>query len=105
LDPIHTTNASAGPRLFTRAEALKILRVGETTLHWLQRTGKLKHVRIGARVLFSAAEIAWLASRGATLTDAEKQSAAKHRPKAAEPPLRRRGRPRKTAEPTPLEVA
>ena len=105
MDPIHTTKASAGPRLFTRAEALKILRVGETTLHWLQRTGKLKHVRIGARVLFSAAQIERLATRGATLTDAEKQAAAKRRPKTAEPPLRRRGRPRKTAAPAPLEAA
>jgi hypothetical protein len=93
------------PRLFTRAEALAILKIGETTLFWLQRTGKLKPIRIGSRVLFGAAEIARLATRGATLTDAEKQAAAKRRPKTAEPPLRHRGRLRKTAAPAPLEAA
>jgi len=65
------------PRLFTRAEALAILKIGETTLFWLQRTRKLRPIRIGSRVLFNAAEIERLAIRGATLTDAEKKAAAK----------------------------
>jgi hypothetical protein len=52
LDPIHTTKASAGPRLFTRAEALKILRVGETTLHWLQRTPAARLSRPGLKDWF-----------------------------------------------------
>jgi hypothetical protein len=66
-----------GPRLFTRAEALALLKIGETTLFWLQRTGKLKPIRIGSRVLFHAAEIGRIAARGASLTEAEKQAAAK----------------------------
>jgi hypothetical protein len=70
-----------GPCLFTRAEALAILKIGETTLFWLQRTRKLKPVRIGSRVLFNAAEIERLAIHGATLTEAEKKAAAKHNPK------------------------
>ena len=67
---------ATGPRLFTRVDALAILRIGETTLFWLQRTGKLKPIRIGSRVLFNAAEIRRLVTRGATLTEAEKQAAA-----------------------------
>jgi hypothetical protein len=109
----------AGPRLFTRAEALAILKIGETTLFWLQRTGKLRPIRIGSRVLYNVAEIERLAIHGATLTQVEKEAAAKRSPKvkrnpkvtagstASErsrlaasghppaPPPRRRGRPRK----------
>jgi hypothetical protein len=66
------------PRLVTRAEALAILRIGETSLHWLQRTRKLNPIRIGSRVLFNAAEIERIAMRGATLTGAEKEAATKH---------------------------
>jgi hypothetical protein len=69
------------PRLFTRAEVLAILKIGETTLHWLQRTGKLQPIRIGSRVLFNATEIERLAIHGATLTEAEKEAAAKCDPK------------------------
>jgi hypothetical protein len=70
-----------GPRLFTRADALALLKIGETTLYWLQRTGKLKAIRIGSRVLFDAAEIERLAIHGATLTGVEKEAAAKRNPK------------------------
>jgi hypothetical protein len=93
-------NETTIPRLFTRADALAILKIGETTLFWLQRTGKLQSVRIGSRVLFNAAEIERVAMRGATLTGSEKDAAAKRDRKAigttaqAAPP-RRRGRPRK----------
>jgi hypothetical protein len=86
--------------LFTRAEALALLKIGETTLFWLQRTGKLKPIRIGSRVLFSAAEIRRIVAHGATLTEAEKEAAATRDLKAAASgpttsPPRRRGRPRK----------
>jgi len=77
LGAIHTTTETNGPRLFSRAEALAILKIGETTLFWLQRTGKLKPIRIGSRVLFNDAEIQRLVTHGATLTEAEKQAAAK----------------------------
>jgi hypothetical protein len=70
--------------LLTRTEALATLRIGETTLHWLQRTGKLKPINIGARVLFNRAEVERLAKHGCTLTEAEKQSAAKRKQKATE---------------------
>jgi Helix-turn-helix domain len=73
----HTSNDQSGPRLFTRAEALALLKIGETTLYWLQRTGKLKPIRIGSRVLFNAAEIRRVAARGASLTETEKEAAAK----------------------------
>jgi hypothetical protein len=86
-------NETTTPRLFTRADTLAILKIGETTLFWLQRTGKLQPIRIGSRVLFSAAEIERIAMRGATLTAAEKEDAAK-REREAIPP-RGRGRPRK----------
>ena len=66
------------PRLLlTRTEALATLRIGETTLHWLQRTGKLKPINIGARVLFNRGEVERLATHGCSLTSAEKQAAAK----------------------------
>lgn len=66
------------PRLLlTRAEALAALRIGETTLHWLQRTKKLNPINIGARVLFSPAEVEHLARHGCSLTAAEKRTAAK----------------------------
>jgi hypothetical protein len=51
--------------------------VGETTLFWLQRTRKLNAIRIGSRVLFPAGEIERIAARGASLTEAEKEAAAK----------------------------
>jgi hypothetical protein len=57
------------------------LRIGETTLFWLQRTRKLKPIRIGSRVLFNATEIERLALHGTTLTEAEKEAAAKRHPK------------------------
>ena len=71
----NTAKVSTAPRLFTRAEALALLKIGETTLHWLQRTGKLKAIRIGSRVLFNATEIERIATRGASLTGAEKEAA------------------------------
>jgi len=77
LPTTHLTKEPIGPRLFTRAEALAILKIGETTLFWLQRTGKLRPIRIGSRVLYNAAEIGRVATRGAGLTEAEKQAAAK----------------------------
>src|SRR5215468_12083668 len=77
----HTSNDQSGWRLFTRAEALAILRIGETTLFWLQRTGKLRPIRIGSRVLYTTAEIERLAIHGATLSEAEKEAAAKRNPK------------------------
>jgi hypothetical protein len=72
---IAPANETTAPRLYTRAEALAILKIGETTLFWLQRTEKLKAIRIGSRVLFSATEIARVATRGASLTEAEKKEA------------------------------
>jgi hypothetical protein len=76
-DRAPTTDVGAPPRLFTRYEALRILRIGETTLFWLQRTGKLNAIYIGSRVLFNVAEIERIAAKGASLTGAEKQAAAK----------------------------
>ena len=70
-------NEATTPRLFTRADALAILKIGETTLFWLQRTGKLQPIRIGSRVLFNAAEIERIVMRGASLTGAEEEAAAK----------------------------
>jgi len=63
------------PRMFTRGDAMKILRIGETSLHWLTRTGKLQAVRIGGRVLIPATEIERLCRRGTTLSEAEKTAA------------------------------
>jgi hypothetical protein len=76
-------NESATMSLFTRADALAILKIGETTLFWLQRTGKLKPIRIGSRVLFNANEIKRIAAHGASLTRMEKEAATKREPKAA----------------------
>jgi len=75
---------SAPRLLFTRQDTLAALRIGETTLHWLQRTGKLKPINIGARVLFNPAEVEHLARHGCSLTEAEKQAAAKRKQKASE---------------------
>jgi Helix-turn-helix domain len=72
-----TTPKEFNALLLTRGEALAALRIGETTLHWLARTGKLNPIKIGARVLFSAAEVERLALRGCSLTEAEKQAATK----------------------------
>lgn len=70
--------------LLNRAETLAALRIGETTLHWLARTNKLNAIKIGARVLFSAAEVERLARRGCSLTEAEKRAATRPRPASAE---------------------
>jgi hypothetical protein len=77
-----------GPRLFTRADALALLKIGETTLYWLQRTGKLRPIRIGSRVLFNATEIERVAAHGASLTEAEKETAAQQNQQAP-PPLKK----------------
>jgi hypothetical protein len=71
-----------GRRLLSRADVLVRLNIGETTLYWLERTGKLKAIRIGRRVLFGPAEVERLATHGASLTEAEKEAAAKRDPKA-----------------------
>jgi hypothetical protein len=65
----------SAPRMYTRGDAMRILRIGETSLHWLTRTGKLQTVRIGGRVLIPATEIARLCRTGASLTEAEKTAA------------------------------
>jgi len=76
---------TGAPRLLlTRPETLAALRIGETTLHWLQRTGKLKSINIGARVLFNPAEVERLARYGCSLTAAEKRAAAGPEPEATE---------------------
>ena len=89
----HIAKEPIGPRLFTRAEALALLKIGETTLFWLQRTGKLKPIRIGSRVLYNADEIGRVATRGATLTEAEKEAAAKRDREATAPLRKGRSRP------------
>jgi hypothetical protein len=86
---------ATAPRLFTRAQALALLKIGETTLWLLQRTGKLKPIRIGSRVLFPATEIERLAIHGATLTKAEKETAAKRNAKVTD----RRARTREAPSP------
>ena len=76
MTPIRTqAGDESAPRMFTRNDAMKILRVGETTLHWLTRIGKLRAVRIGGRVLIPAGEIERLCRKGASLTEAEKTAA------------------------------
>ena len=105
LPTTHVTKEPIGPRLFTRAEALAVLKIGETTLFWLQRTGKLKPIRIGSRVLFNAAEIRRIVAHGATLTEAEKEAATTRDRKAAASDHttslpRRRGRPRRSSNRT-----
>jgi hypothetical protein len=80
------TNTSVPRVLLTRADALALLRIGETTLHWLQKTGKLKPIRIGSRVLFNASEIKRIATHGASLSKTEKEAAAKRERKAIDAP-------------------
>jgi hypothetical protein len=72
---VPATDSQPSRLLLTRAETLAALRIGETTLHWLARTKKLNAIKIGARVLFSAAEVERLARRGCSLTGAEKRAA------------------------------
>src|SRR6516162_1348573 len=69
------TGEQSAPRMYTRSDAMRILRIGETSLHWLTRTGKLQTVRIGGRVLIPAAEIERLCRKGTTLSEAEKTAA------------------------------
>ena len=73
--PTTHVNEIVAPRMYTRADAMRILRIGETSLHWLTRSGKLQAVRIGARVLIPAAEIERLCRKGTTLSEAEKTAA------------------------------
>jgi hypothetical protein len=75
--PAAPANEPTATRLLTRSDALATLRIGETTLFWLQRTGKLNPIRIGSRVLFNASEIKHIATHGASLSKAEKEAAAK----------------------------
>ena len=70
----------SAPRMYTRGDAMKILRIGETTFHWLTRTGKLQTVRIGGRVLIPAAELNRLCRTGATLSEPEKRAVRKQIP-------------------------
>jgi len=79
MTPIRTPAGDESlPRMFTRNDAMKILRLGETTLHWLTRLGKLQAVRVGGRVLIPATEIERLCRKGTTLTEAEKTAAREH---------------------------
>lgn len=73
------------PHMYTRGDAMRILRIGETSLHWLTRTGKLQTVRIGGRVLIPAAELDRLCRKGTTLSEAEKRVARKQTPPHREP--------------------
>jgi len=92
-----TTREISGPRLFTRAEVLAILKIGETTLFWLQRTKKLTAIRIGSRVLFNAAQIERIAACGAVLQRPKRKppsSAIGRWPKVIRSSARARRRPR-----------
>jgi hypothetical protein len=83
----NTTSAKesrAPPLLLTRAETLASLRIGETTLYWLQRTRRLNPINIGARVLFNPAEVEHIARHGCRLTEADKRAATRPRPASAE---------------------
>jgi Helix-turn-helix domain len=73
------------PRMYTRGDAMRILRIGETSLHWLTRTGKLHTVRIGGRVLIPGPELDRLCRKGATLSEAEKSAARERIPAHREP--------------------
>jgi hypothetical protein len=73
--PTTHLDETAAPRMYTRADAMRILRIGETSLHWLTRTGKLQAVRIGGRVLIPATEIERLCRKGTTLSEPEKAAA------------------------------
>ena len=73
--PTTHLNEIVARRMYTRADAMRILRIGETSLHWLTRTGKLQTVRIGGRVLIPAREIERLCRKGTTLSEAEKTAA------------------------------
>ena len=75
---------SAPRLLLTRAETLAALRIGETTLYWLQRTKRLKPINIGARVLFSPAEVEHIARYGCSLTEADKRAAIRARQDSAD---------------------
>jgi hypothetical protein len=75
--PTTRVNEVVAPRMYTRADAMRILRIGETSLHWLTRTGKLLTVRIGGRVLIPAGELDRLCRKGATLSETEKRAARK----------------------------
>ena len=84
----------SAPRMYTRGDAMKILRLGETTLHWLTRLGKLQAVRVGGRVLIPATEIERLCRKGTTLSEAEKTAAREHK-------THHRGRSRTTGAQSP----
>ena len=75
--PTTPANEIATPRMYTRGDAMRILRIGETSLHWLTKTGKLPSVRIGARVLIPATEVERLCRKGTTLSGAEKAAASR----------------------------
>jgi hypothetical protein len=76
MTPIRTpAGDESAPRMYTRGDAMRILRIGETSLHWLTRTGKLQTVRIGGRVLIPATEIERLCRKGTSLSQAEKTAA------------------------------
>jgi Helix-turn-helix domain len=79
-----TKKIDAPRLLLTRGETLAVLRIGETTLHWLARTRKLNPIRIGARVLFNLAEVERIARRGCSLTESEKKAAAKRTQQATD---------------------
>jgi hypothetical protein len=83
--PTTHVNEIIAPHMYTRADAMRILRIGETSLHWLTRTGKLRSVRIGARVLIPATEVDRLCRKGATLSEAEKRAARNQTPTHREP--------------------
>ena len=87
MSAVSTTSAkhvTAPPLLLTRAETLAALRIGETTLYWLQRTRRLNPIKIGARVLFSPAEVEHIARYGCRLTEADKRAATGPRPVSPE---------------------
>ena len=80
MNPRTQAGEESAPRMYTRGDAMRILRIGETSLHWLTRTGKLQTVRIGGRVLIPAAELNRLCRKGATLSEAEKRAVRKQIP-------------------------
>ena len=86
------TTAADAPRMYTRSDTMRILRIGQTSLFWLTKTGKLRFVRVGARVLIPASEVERLCRKGTTLSEAEKAAA------RSDPEPVHRGRRRKNQD-------
>ena len=99
-----TPEPDARPLAHQLQSAVRLTGISRSQLYELIKCGELPIVKVGRRTLIADHDLRALIGRH-RVAPAPRRSKSESEASAPTDPPRRRGRPRKTAEPTPLEAA